>query len=67
MKQRIFLRAFTGYVALSLLAVLVFAFYTLRVARGVTQDSLTRGLEISARTALVSVSPLMGQGTEPRS
>jgi two-component system phosphate regulon sensor histidine kinase PhoR len=62
MKQRIFFRAFAGYVALSLLAVLVFASYTLRLARGISQDSLTRGLEIAARTALVSIAPLMGQG-----
>lgn len=62
MKQRIFLRAFAGYVALSMLAVLVFAFYTLRVARGISHDSLTRGLESAARTALVSVAPLIGQG-----
>ena len=62
MKQRIFLRAFAGYVALSMLAVLVFAFYTVQVARGISLDSLTRGLESAARTALVSVAPLIGQG-----
>jgi two-component system phosphate regulon sensor histidine kinase PhoR len=65
MKQRIFLRIFAGYVALSVLAVLVFAFYTLRVARVVSHDSLTRGLESAARAALVSVAPLMGQGRSP--
>ncbi|MGO9309065.1 MAG: ATP-binding protein [Spirochaetia bacterium] len=62
MKQRIFLRVFAGYVLLSLLAVLVFAAYTLKTARTISHDTLTRGLEIAARTALVSVSPLMGQG-----
>jgi two-component system phosphate regulon sensor histidine kinase PhoR len=65
MKQRIFLRIFAGYVALIVLAVLVFAFYTLRVARVVSHDSLTRGLESAARAALVSVAPLMGQGRSP--
>ncbi|MGA2640381.1 MAG: ATP-binding protein [Spirochaetia bacterium] len=62
MKHRIFLRVFAGYIALSILAVLVFAFYTLQVARGISHDSLTRGLEIAARTALASVAPLMAQG-----
>jgi two-component system phosphate regulon sensor histidine kinase PhoR len=62
MKKRIFMRVFTGYVVVSILAVLVFAIYFLRVARGISYDSLTRGLEIAARTALVSVLPLMGQG-----
>jgi two-component system phosphate regulon sensor histidine kinase PhoR len=65
MKQRIFLRIFAGYVVLIVLAVLVFAFYTLRVARVVSHDSLTRGLESAARAALVSVAPLMGQGRSP--
>ncbi|MGD0210274.1 MAG: hypothetical protein ABSC14_04760, partial [Desulfomonilia bacterium] len=65
MKHRIFLRVFAGYIALSILAVLVFAFYTLQVARGISHDSLTRGLEIAARTALASVAPLMAQGRSP--
>jgi len=65
MKQRIFLRVFAGYVALSLLAVLVFALYTLEMARGISHDALTRGLESTARAALVSVRPLLPQGRSP--
>ena len=34
-----------GYVILSLLAVLIFAFYTLRLARSISFDALTRGLK----------------------
>ncbi|HYW83949.1 MAG TPA: hypothetical protein VFB30_11870, partial [Spirochaetia bacterium] len=62
MNRRIFLRVFAGYVVVSLLAVLVFAIYFVRVGRGISYDSLTRGLESAARTALVSVLPLMSQG-----
>jgi two-component system, OmpR family, phosphate regulon sensor histidine kinase PhoR len=62
MNRRIFLRVFAGYVIVSLLAVLVFALYFVRVGRGISYDSLTRGLESAARTALVSVLPLMSQG-----
>ena len=62
MNRRIFLRVFAGYVVVSLLAVLVFAVYFVRVGRGISYDSLTRGLESAARTALVSVLPLMNQG-----
>ena len=62
MNRRIFLRVFAGYVIVSLLAVVVFAIYFARVGRGISYDSLTRGLESAARTALVSVRPLMSQG-----
>jgi len=62
MIRRIFLRVFAGYVVVSLLAVLVFAIYFVRVGRGISYDSLTRGLESAARTALVPVLPLMSQG-----
>lgn len=62
MKKRIFLRVFAGYVVVSILVVLVFAFYSVRVARAISHDSLTRGLESAARTALVSIQPLMGRG-----
>jgi two-component system, OmpR family, phosphate regulon sensor histidine kinase PhoR len=65
MKQRIFLRVFAGYVVVSLLAVLVFVVYTLQLARSISHDSLTRGLESAARAALVSVSPLMDRGRSP--
>jgi two-component system phosphate regulon sensor histidine kinase PhoR len=61
-RRRIFARVFAGYVILSLLAVLIFAFYTLRLARGISFDALTRGLESAALTAKVSVTPLLSQG-----
>jgi two-component system, OmpR family, phosphate regulon sensor histidine kinase PhoR len=62
MKRRIVVRVFAGYVVVSLLAVLIFAFYTLRVARGISFESLARGLESAALTAKVSVSPLLAGG-----
>ena len=65
MKRRIFLRVFVGYVVVSLLAVLVFAVYTLQLARGISHDALTRGLTSAARAALVSVQPLLPQGRSP--
>jgi two-component system, OmpR family, phosphate regulon sensor histidine kinase PhoR len=62
MKRRIFLRVFAGYAVVSLLAVLVFSFYTRELARRISHDALTRGLESAARAALVSVVPLMPGG-----
>jgi len=62
MKRHIFSRVFAGYAILSLLAVLIFAFYTLRLARGISYDALTRGLESAALTAKVSVTPLLSEG-----
>jgi two-component system, OmpR family, phosphate regulon sensor histidine kinase PhoR len=62
MRSRTFLRVFVGYVAVSLLAVLIFAFYTLRLAGTMSFDALTRGLEGAALTARVSVMPLLSQG-----
>jgi two-component system, OmpR family, phosphate regulon sensor histidine kinase PhoR len=62
MKRRIFARVFAGYVVLSLLAVLIFTVYTLRLARGISYTALTRGLEAAALTATVSVAPLLSQG-----
>jgi two-component system, OmpR family, phosphate regulon sensor histidine kinase PhoR len=58
----IFFRVFLGYVVLSLLAVLIFAFYTMRLAGTMSFDALTRGLESAALTAKVSVIPLLSQG-----
>ena len=65
MKRRIFLRVFLGYAVVSLLAVLVFAFYTRELARRISHDALTRGLESAARAALVPVAPLMANGRSP--
>jgi two-component system phosphate regulon sensor histidine kinase PhoR len=62
MKRRIFLRVFLGYAVVSLLAVLVFALYTRELARRISLDALTRGLESAARAALVSAAPLMDHG-----
>ena len=62
MRRRVFARTFAGYAALSFLALAVFAVYTLRLARGLSYDALTRGLESAARTALVAVQPLMAAG-----
>ena len=62
MKRRIFLRVFLGYAVVSLLAVLVFSLYTRELARRISHDALTRGLEGAARAALVSVAPLMAGG-----
>ena len=62
MKRRIFLRVFAGYVIVSLIAVLVFGIYTFELARRISQDALTRGLEGTARAALVSVRPLLPRG-----
>jgi two-component system, OmpR family, phosphate regulon sensor histidine kinase PhoR len=62
MRSRTFLRVFVGYVAVSLLAVLIFAFYTLRLAGTMSFDALTRGLEGAALTARVAVMPLLSQG-----
>lgn len=58
MKRRIFLRV-SGYVVVSVLAVLVFGIYTFELARRISLDALTRGLEGAARAALVSVQPLL--------
>jgi two-component system phosphate regulon sensor histidine kinase PhoR len=65
MRRRVLVRTFAGYAALSFLALAVFALYTLRLARGISYDALTRGLESSARTALVAVRPLMDAGRSP--
>ena len=65
MKRRIFLRVFAGYVVVSVLAVLVFGIYTFELARRISLDALTRGLEGAARAALVSVQPLLPQGRNP--
>ncbi|MGA2976672.1 MAG: ATP-binding protein [Spirochaetia bacterium] len=62
MRRRIFTRVFIGYVGVSLLAILVFAFYTLRLMRDISYDALTRGLESAALTAKVPIAPLMGLG-----
>ncbi len=62
MRKRIFARVFAGYVIVSLLAVLIFAVYTLRLARAISFDSLARGLESAALTAKVPVTPLLGEG-----
>ena len=62
MKRRIFLRVFIGYAVVSVLAVLVFAFYTRELALRISRDALTRGLESAARAALVSAAPLMANG-----
>jgi len=61
-KSRVFARTFAGYAALSFLALAAFAFYTLRLERGMSYDALTRGLESAARTAAVAVEPLMAAG-----
>jgi two-component system phosphate regulon sensor histidine kinase PhoR len=65
MKRRIFGRIFIGYVLVSLIAVLAFAFYAYRLARDTSFTSLTRGLEIAARTAAVSVAPMLAKGRTP--
>jgi two-component system, OmpR family, phosphate regulon sensor histidine kinase PhoR len=65
MKRHIFVRVFAGYVVLSLLAVLIFSAYTLRLARGISYDALTKGLESAALTATVAVSPLLSRGRTP--
>ncbi|HEY9593439.1 MAG TPA: HAMP domain-containing protein, partial [Spirochaetia bacterium] len=65
MKRRIFARVFVGYAVVSLIAVAVFAVYTLRLAREITYDALTRGLQSTAVTARVSVLPLIGRGRTP--
>ncbi len=62
MKRRIFTRVFLGYAIVSFLAVLVFAFYTLRLARDISFDTLTRGLESAALTAKVPITPLLPRG-----
>jgi two-component system phosphate regulon sensor histidine kinase PhoR len=62
MRRRIFVRVFAGYACLSLLAVLIFAFYTLRLARGISYNALTQGLESAALTAKVSVTPFLSRG-----
>jgi two-component system, OmpR family, phosphate regulon sensor histidine kinase PhoR len=65
MKRRIFSRVFAGYVIVSLLAVLVFAFYTLRQAREISYDALTRGLRGTALAATVPITPLLAAGRTP--
>ena len=65
MKLRIFARVFVGYAVVSLLVVVVFAFYARGLARRTSYDALTRGLESTARAALVSVTPLFGRGRSP--
>jgi len=65
MKRRIFARVFAGYAVVSLLSVLIFAFYTRGLARRISYDALTRGLESTARAALVPVAPLFGRGRSP--
>jgi two-component system phosphate regulon sensor histidine kinase PhoR len=65
MRRRIFARVLAGYVAVILLAIAVFAAYTLRLSRDISFESLTRGLESAARTAAVPVSPLLGEGRRP--
>ena len=62
MKRRIFGRIFAGYILVSLIAVLAFGSYAYWLARGISASSLSRGLEIAARTAKVSVAPLMAKG-----
>ena len=62
MKRRIFVRVFAGYAVVSLLAVLVFALYTRGLARRISYDALTRGLESTARASLVSAAPLINRG-----
>ncbi len=66
MKRRIVGRIFIGYIIVSLLAVLSFAFYAYRLARDISSTSLIRGLEIAARTATVSVAPLIADGRTPQ-
>lgn len=65
MKRRIFVRVFAGYAVVSLLSVLVFALYARGLARRISYDSLTRGLEATARAVLVPVAPLLGRGRSP--
>jgi two-component system phosphate regulon sensor histidine kinase PhoR len=62
MRRRIVLRVFAGYAVVSVLAVLVFAIYTLEIGRRISRDALTRGLESAARTARVSVAPMLDRG-----
>ena len=62
MKHGIFLRVFAGYVIVSLLAVLIFSFYTLRLVRGISYDALTQGLESAALAAKVPTEPLLAAG-----
>jgi two-component system, OmpR family, phosphate regulon sensor histidine kinase PhoR len=64
-KHRIFTRVFLGYAVVSFLAVLVFAFYTLRLARDISFDTLTRGLQSAALTAKVPIIPLLTRGRTP--
>ena len=65
MRRRIFVRVIAGYVTVSLLAVLVFAFYTLHQARQITYDALTRGLRGTALAASVPITPLLTIGRTP--
>lgn len=62
MRKRLFYRIFAGLVSVSLLAVLIFAFYTLRVLRADSSDALTRRLRDIASSAKVAVAPLASMG-----
>jgi two-component system phosphate regulon sensor histidine kinase PhoR len=62
MKRRLFYRILAGLVFVSLLAVLIFAFYTLRVLRASSYDALTRRLQDIALSAKVAVAPLASVG-----
>jgi two-component system phosphate regulon sensor histidine kinase PhoR len=62
MRRRLFYRIFAGLVFVSLLAVVIFAFYTLRVLRASSYDALTRRLRDIALSAKVAVAPLASKG-----
>ena len=62
MKRRLFYRILAGLVFVSLLAVLIFAFYTLRVLRTSSYDALTRRLQDIALSAKVAAAPIASVG-----
>jgi two-component system phosphate regulon sensor histidine kinase PhoR len=59
MKRSILWRAFGGYIAVGLLTVLLFTFYTLSTLRESSTAGLTERLESIARAASVGVRPLL--------
>ena len=65
MRHRILLRVFAGYVVVSLLAVLIFSFYTARLVRGISLDALKQGLVSAALAAKVATEPLVAGGRTP--
>jgi two-component system phosphate regulon sensor histidine kinase PhoR len=64
MKRSIFWRTFGGYIAVGLLTVLLFAFYTLSTLRERSAAGLSQRLESAARAAAVGLGALSAPGRQ---